>query len=96
MTLKLLEHVLRRRRPDTIILGRDDHIEDGELLLAAVARIREVVAGHATGPADPTPDRTTVSDSRALFDQIDSFAPPKAGLFRTVAPWRQHAWAMPS
>jgi uncharacterized protein (UPF0276 family) len=49
--LELLDHALQRQRPDTIILERDDHLEDGDQLLADVARIRDVVARHAPDAA---------------------------------------------
>ena len=47
--LDLLAHALRRQRPRTVILERDNDIDRGEELLADVARIRRQAAHAAVG-----------------------------------------------
>ena len=47
--LDLLGHALRRQRPRTVILERDNDIDRGEELLADVARIRRQAAHAAVG-----------------------------------------------
>ncbi len=51
-TLELLSHALRRQRPRTVILERDNDVDRGEELLADVARIR-LQAAKATGNERP-------------------------------------------
>ena len=47
-TTALLAHVLQRHRPDTIVLERDDRLQETEELIADIDRIREVVAAAAS------------------------------------------------
>jgi uncharacterized protein len=46
--LDLLDYALVRHRPQTVILERDDRLDEGEEILEDVARIRARVAAHRT------------------------------------------------
>jgi uncharacterized protein (UPF0276 family) len=52
--LDLLDYALARHRPQTIIVERDDRLDEGEEILDDVARIRARLAAHRTVHGDPT------------------------------------------
>jgi uncharacterized protein len=56
--LDLLDYALGRHRPQTIILERDDRLDEGEEILEDVARIRARVDAHRTAHGEAT-DETT-------------------------------------
>lgn len=50
--LDLLTCALRRQRPETVILERDNDLDNGEEILSDVTRIRERISGVATSGED--------------------------------------------
>ena len=50
--LDLLACALRRQRPETVILERDNDLENGDEILADIIRIRERASGAATTGED--------------------------------------------
>jgi uncharacterized protein (UPF0276 family) len=52
--LDLLDYALARHKPQTIIVERDDRLDEGEEILDDVARIRARLAAHRTVHGEPT------------------------------------------
>jgi uncharacterized protein len=52
--LDLLDYALARHKPQTIIVERDDRLDEGEEILDDVARIRARLASHRTDHGEPT------------------------------------------
>ena len=50
--LNLLTSALRRQRPETVILERDNDLENGDEILSDLTRIRERISGVATSGED--------------------------------------------
>jgi uncharacterized protein len=56
--LDLLDYALGRHRPQTIILERDERLDEGEEILEDVARIRARVDAHRTAHGEATGETT--------------------------------------
>lgn len=73
-TLALLDYALKRHRPQTLILERDDRLEAGDEILADVARIRALLAERdaASDPAPEQPRETLLARQTQLLAYLTS------------------------